>query len=164
MCLHANTLTVPHRTAYQDTRSHERNGCVAAVSARIQQQSMPKAHKVKRNKRSRHDGEPAEYRMLTYAALGQKRKVAKLFDRHADLDVNFYDAHGCTALHQVQPNCFLRRCCLSSIRDLVKLPVQASRAGHEETVMYLLRSEAHCLLSMNVALLSHPGFHHTDCE
>ena len=67
---------------------------------------MPKAPKNKRKRRSRHDGEPAEYRLLTFAALGQKRKVSKLFDRHADLDVNFYDAHGHTALHQVRPNGF----------------------------------------------------------
>lgn len=71
---------------------------------------MPKAHKDKRTKRSRHDGEPAEYRLLTYAALGQKRKIAKLFDKHAELDVNFYDAHGYTALHQVSADDCTRWC------------------------------------------------------
>lgn len=68
--------------------------------------NMPKVLKDKRHRRNRHNSEPAEYRLLTYAALGQIRKVVKLFDRHADLDVNFYDAHGHTALHQVKTNDF----------------------------------------------------------
>lgn len=72
-----------------------------SASAAVILRSMPKAHKDKR-KRSRRDDEPAEYRLLTYAALGQTRKVAKLLNKHTDLDINFFDAHGCTALHQVR--------------------------------------------------------------
>ncbi|KAL3153311.1 hypothetical protein ABBQ38_011655 [Trebouxia sp. C0009 RCD-2024] len=70
---------------------------------------MPKAHKDKR-KRSRRDDEPAEYRLLTYAALGQTRKVAKLLNKHTDLDINFFDAHGCTALHQSHPGPNVEAC------------------------------------------------------
>ena len=93
----------PPGVLWRDTRTAQLLTPLRSVERCILR-NMPKAHKEKRNKRSRHNGDPAEYRLLTYAALGQKRKVAKLFDRHAELDVNFYDAHGYTALHQVNVN------------------------------------------------------------
>ena len=64
-------------------------------------ETMPKAPKEKHRKRSTRSNEPAEYRLLTYAALGSHRKMSKLLKKHPQLDINFYDAHGSTALHQV---------------------------------------------------------------
>ena len=60
---------------------------------------MPKSRKEKHHKHS--SSEPIEYKLLTYAALGKHSKVAKLFAKHPEVDINFYDAHGNTALHQV---------------------------------------------------------------
>lgn len=68
---------------------------------------MPKAHK--HRKHYRHSSEPVEYKLLTYAALGQQRKVVKLFDRNAGIDVNFFDAHGLTSLHQVSKSSEISR-------------------------------------------------------
>lgn len=107
---------------------------------------MPKEHKEKGHKHSKRGREPAEYRLLTYAALGQQRKVAKLFERHSDLDVNFYDAHGNTALHQVSDSVALALGTLPvSHRRPSKNGMQASRTGQEATVTYLLRSVSHPL-------------------
>ena len=62
---------------------------------------MPKERKDKHHKRSKQSRTSVEYKLLTYAALGQQSKITRLFSKQQDLDVNFYDAHGSTALHQV---------------------------------------------------------------
>ncbi len=62
---------------------------------------MPKGRREKHRKHSKSSSEPLEYKLLTYAALGKETKVGKLLAKHTGLDVNFYDAHGNTALHQV---------------------------------------------------------------
>ncbi|DBB11312.1 TPA: hypothetical protein ACH3X3_006741 [Trebouxia sp. C0006] len=61
---------------------------------------MPKRRREKHHKHSKSSSEPLEYKLLTYAALGKETKVGKLLARHTRLDVNFFDAHGNTALHQ----------------------------------------------------------------
>ena len=65
---------------------------------------MPKRRREKHHKHSKSNSEPLEYKLLTYAALGKETKVGKLLAKHTGLDVNFYDAHGNTALHQVNGN------------------------------------------------------------
>ena len=62
---------------------------------------MPKRRREKHHKHSKSSSEPLEYKLLTYAALGKEAKVEKLLAKPTGLDVNFYDAHGNTALHEV---------------------------------------------------------------
>ncbi|DBA78326.1 TPA: hypothetical protein ACH3X2_008271 [Trebouxia sp. C0005] len=62
---------------------------------------MPKGRREKHHKHSKSGSEPLEYKLLTYAALGKVTKLGKLLAKHTGLDVNFFDAHGNTALHQV---------------------------------------------------------------
>ncbi len=105
---------------------------------------MPKRRKDKHHKHCSRSNEPSEYKLLTYAALGQHSKVAKLLTKHADLDINFYDAHGNTALHQVftqgpQPHSLYLLPCWFT-KSTVSTCLQASRAGHEAVVIILLRS------------------------
>ena len=73
-----------------------RSKCVA-LSCSV----MPKGRREKHHKHSKSGSEPLEYKLLTYAALGKVTKLGKLLAKHTGLDVNFFDAHGNTALHQV---------------------------------------------------------------
>ena len=63
---------------------------------------MPRASKEKghKRKRSKH-GAPSEYKLLTYAALGQYNKLIKLLQKRSGIDIDFYDAQGNTPLHEV---------------------------------------------------------------
>lgn len=63
---------------------------------------MPKASKEARHKQksSKHGMSP-EYKLLNYAALGQYNKLRKLLHKRSHVDVDFYDAQGNTALHEV---------------------------------------------------------------
>ena len=119
---------------------------------------MPKASKEKSRKRKSNKHGPApEYKLLTYAALGQYNKLLKLLQKRSDIDVDFYDAQGNTPLHEVnllslcvcylypvQPKvlvlCTVQYNCTGMHRHQPEhVHVQASRAGHHEVVIALLR-------------------------
>lgn len=71
------------------------------------QKDGPKKHR----KQSKHSRDPYEYKLLTYAALGQHKKIVRLLAKHPHLDVNFYDAQGDTALHKARQAGF---CCINT--------------------------------------------------
>ena len=100
---------------------------------------MTKSDKEKRrkHKRSKHGASP-EYKLLTYCALGQYNKLRKLLQKHPTVDLEFFDPHGNTALHEVslleESSWFLRLLPTTSAGHFL----QASRAGHHEIVIALL--------------------------
>lgn len=63
-------------------------------------ETSPSIRKHKRHKSRRHRYKHV-VKLLTLAAEGQHRKVAKLLERHKSLDIDSYNAKGFTALHQV---------------------------------------------------------------
>ncbi len=95
---------------------------------------MPKRRREKHHKHSKSSSEPLEYKLLTYAALGKETKVGKLLAKHTGLDVNFFDAHGNTALHQVNGHAVqLSFTCLHPCRPAEHISLRCCRPVEQAT-------------------------------
>ena len=74
----------------QKSVSHDENELSLEAEEREQKRYRPGRSKYKH-----------VMKLLSLAAEGKHRKIAKLLQKHASLDVNAYNSEGLTALHQV---------------------------------------------------------------